>query len=154
MNDIKPLKRSQYLKTISHDHHHGLLLCWKIREGFKRNVAVERIKLYIDWFWQSHLADHFDIEEKHIFPILGSEHEFVKKALAEHRRLKRLFMQETEVWRSLNLIEEELDRHIRFEERVLFNEVQQIATIAQLSSVAEHHGSATHCDDWADEFWK
>ncbi|GGG75549.1 hypothetical protein GCM10007415_04020 [Parapedobacter pyrenivorans] len=154
MNDTKPLKRSEYLKAISRDHHHGLLLCWKIREGFKRGVSADRIKPYIDWFWQSHLASHFDIEEKHVFPVLGSNHELVKKALSEHRRLKRLFMQETDIWRSLNLIEEELDSHIRFEERILFNEVQRIATTLQLSTIAKHHNAATHCDDWLDEFWK
>ena len=154
MDDTRPLKRSEYLKAISRDHHQGLLLCWKIREGFKRGVLVENIKRYIDWFWQSQLVNHFDIEEKYIFPILGNEHELVKKALSEHRRLKRLFMQETDIWRSLNLIEEELDSHIRFEERILFNEVQRIATTAQLSSIAKHHNVTIHFDDWSDEFWK
>lgn len=154
MDDTRPLKRSEYLKAISRDHHQSLLLCWKIRVGFTRNVPIENIKRYIDWFWQSQLADHFDIEEKYIFPLLGSEHELVKKALSEHRRLKRLFMQDTDIWRSLNLIEEELDSHIRFEERILFNEVQRIATAAQLSSIAKHHNVATHRDDWSDEFWK
>jgi len=153
-NNPKPLKRSAHLKPISRDHHHGLLLCWKIREGFKRNVSTERIKRYTDWFWQTQLADHFHLEETYIFPILGNDHELVKRALAEHRRLKRLFEQEAEVWRSLNLIEEELDSHIRFEERILFNEIQQVATEPQLAAVAKHHQHAPHCENWSDPFWE
>ena len=149
----KPLKRDPHLKAVSHDHHHGLLLCWKIREGFKRNIDVERIKQYTDWFWTAHLVDHFTIEEQYIFPILGNDDELVKKALTEHRRLKRLFSDDTEVWRSLNLIEEELDRHIRFEERILFNEVQKVATAEQLALVDKHHNHDTHREDWEDEFW-
>ncbi|WP_353181503.1 hemerythrin domain-containing protein [Parapedobacter lycopersici] len=152
--DNKPLKRSAYLKSISRDHHHGLLFCWKIREGFKRGVAADRIKQYADWFWRAHLIDHFALEERYIFPVLGDGHELVKRALAEHRRLKRLFEQETEVWRSLSLIEEELDEHIRFEERVLFSELQRVATTPQLAEIAEHHGGAAHAPEWGDEFWK
>ncbi len=153
MDNAKPLKRSEHLKPLSRDHHHGLLLCWKIREGFKRNVDTARIKRYADWFWRTHLADHFELEEEHIFPILGNDHELVKRALAEHRRLKRLFDEETEIWRSLSRIEEELDSHIRFEERILFNEIQQSATGSQLLKVTEHHREKLQCDDWPDAFW-
>jgi len=64
-----------------------------------------------------------------------------------------LFSDDTEVWRSLNLIEEELDKHIRFEERILFNEVQKVATAEQLALVDKHHNHDTHCEDWEDEFW-
>ncbi|MGV3763631.1 hemerythrin domain-containing protein [Parapedobacter sp.] len=152
-NQAKPLKRDPHLKAVSRDHHHGLLLCWKIKEGFKRNVDVSRIKRYIDWFWTTHLVDHFAIEEKYIFSILGDNNELVKKALSEHRRLKRLFSDDTEVWRSLNLIEEELDRHIRFEERVLFNEVQKVASAEQLALVEKHHNHPACNHDWEDEFW-
>ena len=154
VNRPKPLKRSPHLKAISRDHHDGLLLCWKIREGFKRGVAIKRMKRYTDWFWETHLVGHFEIEEAYIFPVLGNEHELVKRALAEHRRLKRLFEQDTDIWRSLNLIEEELDGHIRFEERVLFNEVQQVATEAQLEAIAIHHRHAPQCPDWEDPFWE
>ncbi|GGC24196.1 hypothetical protein GCM10011386_15170 [Parapedobacter defluvii] len=154
MNANKPLKRSPHLKAISRDHHHGLLVCWKIREGFKRNIAIERIKRYTDWFWKTQLADHFEVEEIYIFPVLGNDHELVKRALTEHRRLKRLFEQETEAWRTLNLIEEELDSHIRFEERILFNEVQRVATEPQLAAIAKHHRHPTQCENWDDLFWE
>ena len=49
--DNKPLKRHKALQPLSRDHHHGLLLSWKIRSGFKKNIDVERIKVYADWFY-------------------------------------------------------------------------------------------------------
>ena len=78
----------------------------------------------------------------------------VKKALAEHRRLKRLFEVEKENSKALGLIEEELERHIRFEERILFNEIQQRATPEQLIEIEKHHDGPQNREEWGDEFWK
>lgn len=150
----KPIKRDKALQPLSREHHHGLLFCWKIREGFKRSIQPERIKKYADWFWENHLAGHFETEERYIFPLLGNENELVKKALANHRRLKRLFEQDTEIIKTLSLIEEKLESHIRFEERILFNEVQKLATPQQFEDMEKLHIETTDCENWEDKFWK
>ncbi len=150
----KPIKRHEALKPLSREHHYGLLLCWKIRQGFKLNVDSQRIKDYTEWFKVQYLEPHFEAEEQYIFPVLGNDHELVKRALSEHRRLKRLFDQETEITKALILIEEELYSHIRFEERVLFNEIQRIATSEQLAEIEEkHQGIAFSDKEWKDKFW-
>lgn len=153
MEKSKPLKRDPKLQPISREHHHTLLLCWKIRKGFTRNIEIERIKKYSDWFFKVHIQPHFEVEEKYIFPVLGKEHELVKKALSEHRRLKRLFNETENIEVSLSLIEEELDAHIRFEERVLFTEVQKVATQKQLKEIEENHDELKFKDNSEDEFW-
>ena len=149
-----PIKRNEFLKPISREHHHGLLLCWKIRTGLKKNVAPERIKKYVDWFFEHHLLPHFEIEELYIFPILSNEHELVKKALSEHRRLARLCNSKNELLKNLNLIEEELESHIRFEERVLFNEIQEVANKTQLEFIKESHSENNFVDNTNDPFWE
>ncbi|HET8855138.1 MAG TPA: hemerythrin domain-containing protein [Salinimicrobium sp.] len=150
----KPIKRHESLMSFSREHHHGLLLCWKLREGFKRDVEIQRMKDYADWFKKSYLEPHFQAEEKYIFPVLGKQNDLVKRALAEHRRLKRLFNKKTDLVRALSLIEEELDLHIRFEERALFNEIQEIADPQQLQEIEKHHqGIKFSDDDWEDQFW-
>lgn len=154
MSKNEPIKRIETLKPLSRDHHHGLLLCWKIRQGIKLNIPLERIKKYLDWFWDSHLQLHFNIEEKCIFPILGNQNDRVRQALAEHRRLKRLFEKEDNTYKSVSLIEEELEKHIRFEERVLFNEIQSVATNEQLKQIELHHSDAKFLDNLSDTFWK
>ena len=153
MEKTKPLKRDPNLQPISREHHHTLLLCWKIRKGFSKNIEVERIKRYADWFFEEHIRPHFEVEEKYIFPVLGKEHELVKKALSEHRRLRRLFDEAENIEVSLSLIEEELDAHIRFEERILFPEVQEIASQEQLKDIKENHDELKFKDNTEDEFW-
>ncbi|MEQ6122201.1 hemerythrin domain-containing protein [Reichenbachiella sp. MALMAid0571] len=148
-----PIKRNEYLKPISREHHQGLLLCWKIRTGFAKNVEVSRIKNYVDWFYQDHLLPHFDLEEKYIFTILEDENELVRKALSDHRRLKRLFESPTDLEKNLSLIEEELESHIRFEERILFNQIQEIASDEQLQSLEAIHNEKGFVDNTEDPFW-
>jgi hypothetical protein len=154
MVENKPLKRALELQSLSHDHHHGLQLCWKIRTGFSKKVAPERIKKYADWFFETHLIPHFELEEQYIFTILNPENTFVKRALTDHRRLKRLFNKTTDLEIVLGLIEEELEAHIRFEERVLFGEIQMIATAGQLAKIEEIHSGDIFEENVGDVFWR
>lgn len=148
----KPIKRHQSLQPVSREHHHGLLLSWKIREGLQKQIAVERIKKYADWFWENHLQAHFEFEEKYMFPILGPNHKLVKRALREHRRLKRLFTTPDKIEQNLSLIEEELVAHIRFEERILFQEIQALASEEALKMIEQVHSKSIE-GEWGDEFW-
>lgn len=151
-----PIRRNEFLTPLSREHHHGLLLCWKIRAGYRKGIEVERIRAYAYWFYQNYLIDHFEIEEKYVFPVLGNDNALVKRALTEHRRLRKLFEGVDEESKNLGLIEEKLEAHIRFEERVLFNEIQAVASPSELKDVlARHseHTTAQHIDEWEDEFW-
>ncbi|MFI0428669.1 hemerythrin domain-containing protein [Mariniflexile sp. HMF6888] len=149
----KPLKRHKALQPLSREHHHGLLLSWKIRAGFSKNIAPERIKVYADWFFKTHLMPHFEMEEQFVFPVLDSNNELVKKALADHRLLKRLFEDE-HIEIALSKIEKTLDEHIRFEERVLFPEIQKAATELELLEIEKIHQETDFVDKLDDEFWK
>ena len=149
---VQPIKRSEYLKPLSREHHHGLLACWKIRTGFKKNIRIDRIKAFTDWFYENHLKEHFELEENCIFPILGMEHDLVKKAITEHKRLRRLFLDTTHIENSLSLIEEELEKHIRFEEHILFIEIEKVANEEQLNDILQIH-SVVFEDAWEDKFW-
>lgn len=40
----QPLKRIEQLQYLSHEHHYGLQVCWKIRQGLSKDVSFERIK--------------------------------------------------------------------------------------------------------------
>lgn len=149
----KPIKREKALHPLSHDHHHGLLLCWKIRTGINKKIPPERMKNYADWFYSEHLIPHFELEEKYLFPILGSDHEMVTKAIAEHRRLQHLFTSENYTEENLKLIETELEQHIRFEERILLNEIQKFATSEDLETFNYNHPKEKFKENTSDEFW-
>lgn len=150
----KPIKRHSSLQPLSREHHHALLLSWKIRIGLSHGIETQRIKKYADWFFENYLIPHFDMEEKFIFPILGKNHKSVRRALREHGRLRRLFNSKDRVKHNLSLIEEELVNHIRFEERVLFNEVQDVANESQLSLLQALQVGIPDSDNWNDKFWE
>lgn len=148
-----PIKRHHALQGVSREHHHGLLLCWKIRTGLSKKIEPERIKAYVDWFYETSVRNHFQLEETYIFPILGNDHPWVKKALTDHRRLTRLFTSPICDTKILGQIEKELEAHIRFEERQLFNHIQQVANSAQLNTIEKHHQHETFNDNTHDPFW-
>ena len=153
MEDKKPLKRVIELQTLSHDHHHGLQLSWKIRTGFSKNIAPERIKLYTDWFYKNYLQEHFRLEEELVFTILDPTNKLVQRAIAEHRSLTDLFTSDMEITETLEKIEKDLKAHIRFEERELFTDVQNAATAYQLKQIAEAHSDEAFKENNTDEFW-
>lgn len=150
-----PLKRHPSLTSLSKDHHHGLLLCWKIREAQKRKIDPKRVKEYLDFFFETQLKPHFHFEEVEVFPLLGKDHELVQQAFAEHRRLRFLFSEEKDLEQIMNDIEKELQAHIRFEERTLFQEIQQCVPEEDLMKIAdkEENISAPDPDEWEDKFW-
>jgi len=154
---MTPIRRHNALQPLSHDHHLALLASWKIRMGLRKSIEPQRIKKFCDFFYTSHLAGHFKLEEEYIFPILGAKHELITKALADHHALSGLFAQEQADINTLSRIEMELEEHIRFEERILFDEIQQIATEEQLSRIAAIHPGGkrdiAHIESWEDEFW-
>lgn len=146
-------QRYNSISNFTSEHQECLTLCLRIREGFRRKIDTDRIKAYSDWFWKGFLKNHFKQEEEFLFRILGNQNEFVRKALSGHRRLKRLFEEKTEITRALSLIEEELEKFIRFEERVLFPEIQKIMKDRENGvSTPNHHEDSR--PEWHDEFWK
>ena len=151
-----PLKRHEGLKPLSRDHHQGLLLCWKIREGLKKDISPERIKAYASFFYQTQLIPHFAFEEKEIFPLLGEQNPLRKQAVNEHSRLVALFTEDYDPEKAVTEIATALEDHIRFEERVLFQEIQHQTEEKILSEIGEKENElkTPDPDDWEDQFWK
>lgn len=154
MEKKKPIKRHEALKPLSRQHHFGLLFSWKLRKGFSKDISLERMSKFADWFYEHEIKPHFQDEEKYLFPIMDEEDELIQRALKEHRRIRRLFKDKKDPEKSLHRLEEELDAHIRFEERILFNEIQKIATPEQLAKVEEIHEELEKTPDYEDPFWE
>ncbi len=112
------------------------------------------MQAFAKWFYENEIKPHFDAEEKYVFTILGEDHELVKRALSEHRSIENLFNDTENPEIALHRLEEELEAHIRFEERILFNEVQNAATDAQLQKIEEIHQSDGEVLSYSDPFWE
>jgi iron-sulfur cluster repair protein YtfE (RIC family) len=154
MKQPKPLKRHEALQPLSRQHHFGLLFCWKLRKGFATGIAIERMAAYRDWFFQTEIVPHFAEEEAVVFPILKSGHPLVERALEEHDRLRELFTTQTGIEASLQELESLLQKHIRFEERQLFEAIQEVATPEELRAVASAHQEKSNDEVYEDPFWE
>lgn len=150
------MKRNENIIPLSHDHHFGLLCCWKIRQGLKKEVELSRIQKYVDYFWNQHLKEHFKEEEEILFPYLKDE--FSNRVAKEHQDLEVLF---NEISKNLSIQNFEafanlLDDHIRYEERQWFPHLEQNLNKNQLleigKALAEIHSDEK--DNFNDEFWK
>ena len=150
----KPIKRHISLQPLSREHHHTLVLVWKIRKAIREHVELDRVDQYVSWFYQQYVISHFEIEEKYIFPVLGNQHEMTVRALDEHKKLKGYFEAQGKDGNAYLELADLLEKHIRFEERALFNAVQELATEQQLKIIAEKHGEDQFKDNEADPFWK
>ncbi|WP_111706316.1 hemerythrin domain-containing protein [Lutibacter citreus] len=148
------IKRHHSLQEYSKDHYQALSLCLKIQKGFSKGVATERIKKYVDWFYNTHILEHFQLEEKYVFPILGSNHELIIKALDQHKLLLNLFTDTYNIENSLKEIQVQLKSHVRFEERILFNEIQSKANKEELEMIEKFHRVEKFQDNLSDVFWK
>jgi len=155
----KTYKRNEQIKKLSREHHFSLLFCWKIRHGLKNNVAAERIKEYVEYFWHENLRRHFQEEERLFFAPL-SDHK-VQRAVREHKMIGRE-IKELSTLRGIRLnrkLEELADlvsNHVRFEERVLFPHLERIMSKEQFETIgielAREESSSLH-DNYVDQFW-
>ncbi len=150
----KPLKRSKYLVALSKDHHAGLLFSWKIKEGLKRNIEPARIKKYIGFFWEHHLADHFKEEEALLFNRPGDA--LCLKAKADHRMLASYIAALNDQGEGYAVFSELLIAHIRFEERELFPHLETVLPVTVLNQVCKilsRNHLTPFIDNYPDEFW-
>lgn len=158
--DSKPLKRHPALIPVSRDHHGGLLLCWKIRTGFRKSVPDNRIAAYTKYFFEHHLVPHFRLEEQEIFTFLPEQDALRVEAENQHKEIYRIVSELSEpdnnVHEILNTFEKALDKHIRFEERQLFMHIQEQLEEPELAALGSRV-EACHTEEpekWEDRFWE
>lgn len=154
----KPIKRHPALISLSRDHHYGLLLVWKIRQGIKTKVDVKRIGNYAIFFFERELQPHFEKEEKELFTRLPDGDLLRQQAFKEHDQIRNLvnrLQADKENTDVLKELADTLESHIRFEERVLFNHLQDTLSEDELLKVAHEHGENKRNFDseWSDHFW-
>ncbi len=151
------MKRNENIVPLSRDHHFGLLFCWKIREGLKRNVDPERIKRFIAYYWDHHFSRHFHEEETILFIL--KDDPYCRRAREEHKIIGQLvedLAQPDSNTTLLQSIADMVDQHIRYEERELFPYLEQTLTENQLAAIGkelEELHAEKPADEYADEFW-
>lgn len=148
------MKRHEALVQLSRDHHFGLLLCWKLKEGLKREITVERMAKYIGVFFDHNLKPHFQEEEDTIFKVLGETHPLIAEAVSQHRIFHKMIENGFETPEDIENFRALLELHIRTEERQIFPEIEKQATDEQLEHLLSLHHSELKEPEYDDIFWK
>lgn len=153
------MKRNKNLIELSRDHHHGLLLGWKIKEGFKRNIPVGTIAAYITFFADKALFPHFEEEETQVLTFLNENDELRRRTIEEHIEIRDLVQRISSPGFSdketLIRLARRMEAHIRFEERELFPYIETSLPESELDEIGEliakqHY---VYVESYPNEFW-
>ncbi|TDH27029.1 hemerythrin domain-containing protein [Segetibacter sp. 3557_3] len=167
MKKITPLKRSKHLVVLSRDHHQGLLVVWKLRQGLANHVAADTLLAFLRHEFRHHLEPHFQIEENQLFGALPADDALKLTAEAQHSQLRHLAREAGKIPEGGENIQENgyklaeafamlLDDHIRFEERILFPHLEKMLTESQLEAIGaqlESEHALTQEVPWQQPFW-
>ena len=126
----RPLPRHDALAPLSRDHYVGLVQARHLIRGSKGDEIVRRgvVAEFLD-AWRDDVAVHFRDEERLLLPHMDEADR--ERLIGEHRSLSTLALQVYEERKKvapdpalLLKLGEELERHIRWEERDLFGRLQ------------------------------
>lgn len=118
------MKRHPALEPFSRDHNTGLILARALIEGRPDAEAQFREA------WDRELADHFSEEERLLLPHCARQSRLL--LLAQHLEIILLGRSLPETMRDLG---EALEKHIRWEERELFPELEASMSEEALSEL-------------------
>ena len=146
-----PIKRSEALTPLSHDHHATLVFCLRLKNAIAANVDVETLKKYVQWFYTKNLITHFKEEEELLFR--KTPHPLCERAANEHRNIEELVERfvSTGMLSTATELHQLIHNHVRFEERELFPLLEQIMKPQDLKLAGEAL-SANHTDVCHTEF--
>ena len=123
------------------------------------DVGIERIRKYVQYFWQQHLQPHFREEEDILFVAIKDKQ--AQRAINEHKYIKLQIegladYSENSERKSLEKIADMVYEHVRYEERELFPHLERKLSKEQLENIGKliqkRHPSSLS-DQYADQFW-
>lgn len=153
------MKRHQSLFPFSHHHHKALLLAQVLMKNappFKNLPNTPGKKK--EYLFNEHfdlLKYHFDAEEQILFPFIKKITEelnpTIEQILSEHKIIFGLIEKARanyELETTLDVLSRTLKDHVRLEERILFENIQQKlsqAELAELESITSKIDSGNTC---------
>lgn len=136
MSDIAPIKRNKSLVSLSRDHHDGLLVVWKLRQGMRLNIEVERMIHFIINAFEQEEEPHFCAEEQFLFAAIPADNEWRIQAEADHAAMRKMVTMlkngNNNTVADVEAFASALESHIRFEERTLFPYFEKAVSAAIL----------------------
>src|SRR5271169_6994947 len=134
--------RDKNLIPLSRQHQHVLALCVRLDRAMQAGEAdLQAWQSEIQQHFEQEIAIHFAAEEKALFPAVArftELHALVDELRAEHVTLRNLFSRaadRTLDQAGLQDFVERLARHIRKEERQLFEGMQKVMDAKEMAAI-------------------
>jgi hemerythrin-like domain-containing protein len=134
--------RDKNLVPLSHQHQHALALCVRLDRALQAGeVQPDAWQQEIQQIFEQEIAVHFAAEEKEVFPVAARFPDLtnlVSELREEHEALRGIFAQALgRALDSAGLREfaDTLSRHIRKEERELFEGMQRLMKAEELTAL-------------------
>jgi iron-sulfur cluster repair protein YtfE (RIC family) len=149
-----PLKRHPALQPLSREHHHILLLGFKIRQGLKKEIEPERILKYCLWFNETYLSSHFEKEEHILSKVTPKDSDVISRLKSNHQNVRESLQTLAATLSALKQFERLLVSHVRVEERILFEELQSKLTPSDIQYLETSLKEQGFQEDLTDVFWQ
>ena len=144
------MKRHKSLVPLSRDHHDGLVVAQGLIKGrstapgstWPSDRTQQASRLVV--FFETHLRKHFEVEETHLFPVVRASlrdgPELVNQLTSDHDVMRgwvRDLVQDstTGLADRLRSFGKLLEAHIRTEERLLFERIQEEMDPVELETI-------------------
>lgn len=140
------MKRHESLIPLTHDHHHALAQGRRLRLTATGTVdeRVAQARLFLKFFYSDTLK-HFREEEEIVFPLIQKASDMkgtLERATLEHLHIRALvhaLEEEAEegivTEKTVLRVAAFLERHIRFEEKVVFPLIETVAASSDLEAI-------------------
>ena len=154
------MKRHDNLQPLSRQHHHELLACLLLKKGIQKKADLATMQTFTRQFWNDDLSPHVRAEESTLIPLLMATPSLKHYAAVlhnDHELIETIFERSQDgylSYRMLELFADTLEEHIRFEERVVFNEMQEQLPEGAWHTLSFKEREVSNCENYPVKFWE
>jgi hemerythrin-like domain-containing protein len=157
--------RHATLQPLSRQHHQGLLVSLLLEKGLKKNASLKEMRDFIIQFWEEELRLHFEKEDFLFLPLAYKYPQLFEVLIQlknEHQEIRLLIQKlnneaRSEQYETIISFAKILEKHIRFEERQLFNIIQETLPEDEMIDFSEELKSISEkdfCTTYSVKFWE
>jgi hemerythrin-like domain-containing protein len=154
------MKRHDNLQPLSRQHHHELLACLLLKKGIQKEADLATMQTFTRQFWNDDLSPHVRAEESTLIPLLMATPSLKHYAAVlhnDHELIETIFERSQDgylSYRMLELFADTLEEHIRFEERVVFHEMQEQLPEGAWQTLKFKEREVSNCENYPVKFWE
>ena len=154
------MKRHDNLQPLSRQHHHELMACLLLKKGIQKEADLPVMQAFTRQFWNNDLAAHVKAEENTLIPLLMATPSLKHYAVVlhnDHELIETIFERSQDgylSYRMLELFADTVEEHIRFEERVVFNVMQEQLPEGAWDTLRFKEGEGNDCVNYPVKFWE